>query len=126
VDEEDPNAWTKDLGERASFALPRFLGSAKQFVVAIVQVNGHPAFVETARDSSVIAVAVGEEKRIDVLETPPYRGERRLELVPVAGHGRINDGDAPRLLDEVPVDGRATEAVNSRQDLGRSSCAQSP
>ncbi len=69
-------------------------------------------------ETDVVAVAVRQNYRSDVLEAAPHRGELSREVVPQAREPGIDDGDLAAVLDQVGVDDAVTaDAANSGCDL---------
>jgi hypothetical protein len=52
----------------------------------------------------VIAVRVGQQDRVDVVEAPADRLHRPDEEVPVAWRASVDESELPAVLDQVEVD----------------------
>ena len=98
VEKERPDAWTKYLGERAALALPGFLRRPEQLVIALVQIDGNTALVQTTCYAGVVRMAVRQDQRRNVIERAADRGQCRFELVPVTRQRSVHNRDAPSLF----------------------------
>ena len=75
------------------------------------------AFVELPGDPSVIGVSMRQHDRRDVVEPAADLPQRRLDLVPVAGHAGVHDRHPASVGDKVEVDALAAEPVDARREL---------
>jgi hypothetical protein len=106
-----------EVREHAALAL-RDLAGAGHLGVRLVNVHWRAGLVvELSGEPDVVAVAVGEDHGLHVLEPAAELRERLVELWPVAREPGVHDREAPAVLDEVPVDQRAAEPVDAVRDL---------
>src|SRR3712207_7963260 len=67
--------------------------------------------------AGVVGVGVREHDRLDVADREADRRQVALEAPAEAGEARVDRGEPPRLLDEVPRSEEHTSELQSRQYL---------
>ena len=76
-------------------------------------------------EADVVGVAVCQDDRPDVLESPAHRGKLGREVAPHPADAGVDHGDATSLLDEVDVHDARPESVDSVRDPHRGRWAAS-
>jgi len=85
-----------------------------------VDVHGHAELgAHRLREPDMVGVPVREDQRLDVAERAPEQREAAVELRAVRRRARVDDRDAPAVLDEVPVDEIGPEADDALGDRHR-------
>ena len=85
-------------------ALRLDLAAGHRRVELVDRGQDRPLAAESLGEAEVVAVAVGQHERPDVVERAAHRGQLAREVGPVAGHAGVDDRHLARLLDQVGVD----------------------
>ena len=109
-------------------ALPGGVGhlATGQRRVQVVDSDRPATFGSAAlREADMVAMAVGQHDRPNVVEGPTHRGQFSGKIVPKAGQARIHDRDLAAIFDQIGVDdARAADASDPRCYLHRPSRLQ--
>jgi len=119
-DDERPKRRAPHLSHRVDRAGVATLWARFAKRVLVCGVNEHPGsrFVQRPGQPDVIAVRVGEDQAVETLERSSQPGQVGLEAATEPGQTGVHRGEAPIVLDQVPVDRRAAESVHASDDVG--------
>lgn len=101
---------------RADLGL-RLLSCAHPMRVGGVDEHGHTGLAQPLGEADVITVAVRQDEPTDVVDTLSERLQFTLQVVPMTGEARIDEGDSLRQINEIGGDDVVAQAMQMRREL---------
>lgn len=111
-----PPSVGQQLADRIAVSRLALPGAQGRLVRGVNQ-DPSPGCLEDRRDARVVGIAVGENHGVHVARRVPERGQIRLQPAHEPRQPGVERRQTAAVLDQIPVDERAAERVNSGEDV---------